>query len=347
MRSPYPWHYTLRWLYYYLNPSIKNHLGLQVSPRTAELSPADARTASFVFFGDLMCTHFDRVPRVAKELAAVFERADVVVGNLEAPLIFEAARPDATYFGHFAMARDFLRDFLGELRVDPKKLLLSSANNHVLDRGPEGVASTTEHLRTLGVTQLGVEPLQVIERTGLRAGFAGWTHWMNDEGHRKKGWVRRPDEVEREDWRALRERERLDVLIGSPHWEYEWQHFPRKESRALATKLFDAGFDAIIGHHPHVLQPLERFGEKLCAYSMGNLNGPPKKRAGWPVKLIGLLELKIFAEGPKKGRIQSYELHPFAQEISPLGEVVRLMTLDEANEPLMRERLDLIYRPIP
>ncbi len=346
MRSPYPWHYTLRWLYYYLNPSIKNHLALDVAPRAKELLPANARTASFVFFGDLMCTHHDRVPAIGPEITAIFERADFVAGNLEAPLIFEAARPDATYFGHFAMARDFLRDFLTALHLDPAKLSLTLANNHVLDRGPEGVASTVKHLRELGVTPMGVDAVGIIERAGLRAGFAGWTHWMNDETHRKHGLVRRQSEVEREDWKALKHRERLDVLVGSPHWEYEWQHFPRAESQALAKKLFAGGFDAIVGHHPHVLQPLEMIDDRLCVYSMGNLNGPPKKRAGWPVKLIALFEMRVFAEGPNKGRIQSYVLHPFAQEITPLGEVVRLMTLEDAGPlaPLMRERLELIYR---
>lgn len=45
----------------------------------------------------------------------------------------------------------------------------------------------------------------------------------------------------------MKSRLQLDCLIGSAHWEYEWQHFPRRETRELATKLHGSGFDLHIG----------------------------------------------------------------------------------------------------
>lgn len=349
MRSPYPWHYTLRWLYYYLYPSTKNHTGLVPIPAAGELAPRVGRTARLVFFGDLMCTHHDVVPEVAPELRRVFEQAELIVGNLEAPIIFEAPRPDATYFGHFAMARGFLASFLEALGAAPGKVALSLANNHILDRGTDGVRSTIEHLEHLGATPLGAEadalPVRVAEVAGLRVGLAGWTRWMNDERHRHRGLVRRTPEIEGVDWADVRRRLALDVLVGTPHWEYEWQHYPRAESRGLARNLLGRGFDIVAGHHPHVLQPLERFERGLCAYSLGNLNGPPKKRAGWPVRLIALLEVEVLTEGASKGQLQSWRVHPFAQEIGPLGEVVRLMPLADAGAlaPRLEQRFRLLF----
>ncbi len=60
------------------------------------------------------------------------------------------------------------------------------------------------------------------------------------------------------------------------HWGSEYMGQPRPEEKKLARALIDAGAGAVIGHHPHVLQPLESYttaeGRKgLIAYSLGNL----------------------------------------------------------------------------
>jgi poly-gamma-glutamate synthesis protein (capsule biosynthesis protein) len=69
---------------------------------------------------------------------------------------------------------------------------------------------------------------------------------------------------------------RCDVLIILVHWGTEYMGQPRPEEKKLARTLIDAGAGAVVGHHPHVLQPLEAYttaqGRKgLIAYSLGNL----------------------------------------------------------------------------
>ena len=69
---------------------------------------------------------------------------------------------------------------------------------------------------------------------------------------------------------------RCDALIVSVHWGIEYSHTPRPEDRDFAHALLEAGALAIVGHHPHVLQPLERYRtasgrDTLVAYSLGNL----------------------------------------------------------------------------
>ena len=61
-----------------------------------------------------------------------------------------------------------------------------------------------------------------------------------------------------------------DVVIVAVHWGIERDTCPSAEQRLLAQQLLDAGADAVIGHHPHVLQPVELSGGKLVAYSLGN-----------------------------------------------------------------------------
>jgi len=61
-----------------------------------------------------------------------------------------------------------------------------------------------------------------------------------------------------------------DMVIVSMHWGEEYQPVPEQATVQLAHTLVDAGADVIFGHHPHVLQPVERYKDKLIFYSLGN-----------------------------------------------------------------------------
>lgn len=61
-----------------------------------------------------------------------------------------------------------------------------------------------------------------------------------------------------------------DAVVVAVHWGIERNPCPNVDQRTLAQQLLDAGADAVIGHHPHVLQPVEHSGGKLVAYSLGN-----------------------------------------------------------------------------
>src|SRR5690349_552752 len=97
MASPYPWHYTLRWLYYYRHPSTKRHSDLAPMPRSQDFPHAPGRIARIFFFGDLMCMKRDEVPAIDPSIRALLSGADLVIGNCEAPVIFKEVRPYAQY----------------------------------------------------------------------------------------------------------------------------------------------------------------------------------------------------------------------------------------------------------
>ncbi len=73
---------------------------------------------------------------------------------------------------------------------------------------------------------------------------------------------------------AVRRRHPDATLIAVVHWGYEFSVLPFPADRAWARRAFDAGVDLVIGHHPHVIQPIERFGSKAVAYSLGNFYMP-------------------------------------------------------------------------
>jgi poly-gamma-glutamate capsule biosynthesis protein CapA/YwtB (metallophosphatase superfamily) len=65
-------------------------------------------------------------------------------------------------------------------------------------------------------------------------------------------------------------KKKAGIVILLIHWGMENYSFPSPEQRLWATKIVEAGADAILGHHPHVLQGIERIGSALVAYSLGN-----------------------------------------------------------------------------
>ena len=342
MSSPYPWHYNLRWLLDYFSPSTKNPTDLVPEPRAATWSDAP-RALRLAFLGDLMCLQNDRLPEIADEVRAVTADADVVFVNCEAPVIFAESRSFARYVGHFAMAEEFLFGLLERLGVTPERAVLSIANNHIADQGPEGIADSVARIEKHGAVAVGARlsedaaPMRVVERSGVKLGVVAWSHWLNS-GHRLERVpnIFRTEAIDSYDWTGARSE--VDLMVAFPHWELEFRHFPRAETRARASALASAGFDVIAGHHPHVLMPIERFGETLCMYSLGNLDGPALRRVGWPVRLGGILTVDV-----AKSAVLGYALHPFVQT-EPELERVRIEPLTDAH-PKMTARFDLVAAP--
>lgn len=71
--------------------------------------------------------------------------------------------------------------------------------------------------------------------------------------------------------KALRSRHPQATLVAFMHWGYELAKYPQPADREWARQAVDAGVDFVIGHHPHVVQGLERHGNGIIAYSLGNL----------------------------------------------------------------------------
>lgn len=335
MTQLYPWHYTLRWPLYHSFPSVRRHTNPPREPLAWSAAGA-GETVKAVFFGDLMNLDQDRMGEVHPALRAALADADLVVGNCEAPVIRRGKNARARYLLRLSMGSDYLRDFFEAFEVEPNRLVMSVANNHAGDHGDRGLTETLERLRALKIQPVGAVdepgPFAIREVGGLRFGFAAWSQWMNRSAFRATRGVYLQDSVEVPDWAGLKRDASVDCLVGMPHWEYEFQHYPRPETAALAARLGAAGFDLLVGHHPHVLQPLERHGRALCFYSLGNLLG---LTLSWPTRLGALLEVHFERTGAERGRVVAYRLQPFAQ----LGtrSRARLVPLAEAPEALRRK----------
>jgi poly-gamma-glutamate synthesis protein (capsule biosynthesis protein) len=243
-------------------------------PRAAELR--------LVAVGDIMM-HQD-VKKAAKdggfdglwsEVSPLLKDADIAFGNLETPVAPQTGRPGVP----------FVFNAPAELPAALRSAgwtVVSTANNHAWDQGSKGLRETIQHLDAAGLLHAGTgatkaeaaKPI-VLERGGLRLGLLAFTDVFNADldDDEDAPWVQALDLDEATSaLRALRPT--VDALIVSVHWGNEYQRTPSPRQKAAAQALVAAGADLILGHHPHVLQPMawvEAEGRRgFVAYSLGN-----------------------------------------------------------------------------
>ena len=156
------------------------------------------------------------------------------------------------------------------------------ANNHANDYGPDALLDTVELLEAAGVATIGAgrdadeayQYLLLSTETGVRVAFVGASMIVPSSFAASAG---TPGIVSAHPPARARVLDTVraaaaeaDVVVVAVHWGIERDTCPSNDQRLLARQLLDAGADAVIGHHPHVLQPVEKVGSKLVAYSLGN-----------------------------------------------------------------------------
>ncbi len=214
-------------------------------------------------------------PALWSDLLPGFREADLVFGNLETPVAPDTGAPGRPFQFNAPAALPSALKASGFS-------ILSTANNHAFDQGHRGLVETLSRVADAGLAPLGsgedkeeAERPVIIERHGLRLGFLGCADIFNADldGRPDQPWVRKLDlDSMAASIRALRPK--VDAVIVSIHWGVEEHHDPTQRQREAAAALIAAGADLILGHHPHVIQPVEWVqsgGRKgLVAYSLGN-----------------------------------------------------------------------------
>lgn len=227
-----------------------------------------------------------------EDVADVMHVADVSFANLETPLV-EPNTSDPWFLNSGAFPLFKAPPELADALKWSNFQVVSVANNHSLDQGEKGIASTLDAVRRAGLIPIGAghtrelaEGPEILRVRGVNIGFLGATGFLNiptsfdaDEPQvavlteaSLPAFCRRVREL----------RSRVDLVVMSVHWGEEEMERPREREIRCARALCEAGVDVILGHHPHVLQPIEVHtaadGRRcLIAYSLGNfVTGNPK-----------------------------------------------------------------------
>ena len=253
---------------------------------------------SILFTGDVLLDRGVRpiaerrgVAYLFDSVQAEFRQSDAVVINLECPLTDTLSPVNKRYI--FRANAEWAND-LRQVGITHAAL----ANNHTNDQGRRGLQATYQHLTDAGIVSIGygcsyeeqVEPVVISKGNTHVAVFnavmMALENWHHLDG---KPGVCQPASDSLVSTIADYHQQHPDTRIVTVlHWGVEFNTFPSMNQRFLARQLADAGVDAIIGHHPHVVQPIDTIGHTLVCYSLGNFvfdQHPPQTRQCLMVRL--------------------------------------------------------------
>ncbi len=191
-----------------------------------------------------------------EKTAEVLESADLTLINLESPLVDNCP---VTTEGMIFCGDPRHIEGLVFAGVDVANL----ANNHLENWGVEGVEGTASLLERAEILPIGINNPQFKEMAGLKVAFLGY----DDTGAGQIVAVADREKVVAEIKQA---KELADLVVVSFHWGEEYTAQPTERQKELAHLAIDSGADLIIGNHPHWLQPVEIYKNKLIVYSHGN-----------------------------------------------------------------------------
>ena len=260
-----------------------------------------------------------------ERLPAEFLGADFVCFNLECCLSDRGAlwEPKPIHFRGKAEHLDLFKSVRG-------RLIANVANNHFLDYGEEAALDTLAALRDRGMACIGAvgeaaEPQPLVldtpaGRVGLLA-FSPAAHGL--PGDARVNLVR--PGVEMAAAQVAAARGTVDVLIVCVHQGVEYTLHVDRRSRTTAQRLVDAGADCVIGHHTHVIQPLELYGRGLICHGIGNflIDVDPRRRP----HAAQTLAVRVTVRGGEIERVclEPFEITPRLQPVPLEGEARRVL----------------------
>jgi len=244
-----------------------------------EKLPQLSEGVSLIFVGDIMLSRdVDKKMEIYgydfpwENVREFIESGDIAFGNLETAIT--SGRDIDTHEMVFRADLENARTLSGA-GFD----ILSLANNHTMDFGAKGMKDTIQYLgeENILISGAGLEPEAYepvyIEKKGIKFAYLSYasTLFMSES----RGAVQDAVGVALMDRKIMKRAveeaaQNADIVIVSMHAGDEYEHESNEEQREFAHAAIEAGADLVIGHHPHVVQPVEEYMGKYIFYSLGN-----------------------------------------------------------------------------
>ena len=221
--------------------------------------PPLPKTITIITTGDVIpartvnykMTKYNNFKYPFEKTAGFLKSADLTLINLESPLIKNCP---VTNEGMIFCGDQRFIEGLKFADID----VVNLANNHVSNYGIDGIKQTVQLLENNNILTCGsFNNLAIKQLNNLKIGFLGWNLLEKFD--------------EQEILQIISQsKQKVDLLIVSFHWGAEYMPAPADWQKKLAYKIIEAGADMIVGNHPHWIQPIEFYKNKLIIYSHGN-----------------------------------------------------------------------------
>ncbi len=334
--------------YFIISGIIKLFSGRNNSTATTSSNPPQDITINMAVVGDIMChtTNFHdayddtndtyNFSKVFVDIQDYIKNADLAIGNLETTF----AGKDVGYTGYPTFnTPEQLAKNISDIGID----VVSTANNHSLDKRYDGLVHTLDELDKVGLSHTGTyrskeeqDTILVKNINGITFAFLSFTYGTNGipVPSDKTYCVNLIDETLILDQISKAKSLNPDVICVNMHWGDEYKLVQNSTQEDLAKLLFSNGVDIILGSHPHVLQPMEKrtilledgtTKEGFLIYSLGNfMSGQVIENTRNSI----ILQLQITKHADNKISIDSYNYVPIYMLDNGAGSKDRYKILD-------------------
>ena len=183
----------------------------------------------------------------------IFSSDDLTIANLEGTLTTGGERADKT----FAFRGD---PSYTQILTSGSVEAVNLANNHSKDYGLQSYQDTIATVEAAGIVSFGYERTALMEIKGIKVGLVGTYELAEGIGCRE-GMIDSINSLKAQG---------AQLIIASFHWGTEKEYYPDEVQKELAHGAIDAGAHLVLGHHPHVLQGIEKYHGRYICYSLGN-----------------------------------------------------------------------------
>lgn len=308
----------------------------------------------------------DRFQGLWRELVPTLRDADFTYGNLEgavAPGVLaggrEARDPGFVYDGQVYSGTNFLFNYHPYLLDDLKASgfdLVSTSNNHSLDRGALGVDRTIDELNRRGLLFTGTRhrtqpegPMFTVAKIrGYDVAWIGCAEATNGIPDRHRQVQSCNGDGVTKLIQSLARDSRYAAIIVTPHWGAEYQTKASAGQIRMAQNWARAGATLILGNHPHVLQPLSWLenglgGKTLVSYSLGNFVAG---QAALERRTSVILHVDFRAQRDGSLRVSQVSYTPFYRLPPPTLTLRRLDSFQTPPEGAMKYVTSILGAPV-
>lgn len=289
-------------------------------------------------FDQVINGQYDKYNYSLKNVRHIFEEDDVTIANLETTLTNSNTKNTRKNFA-FKGEPEYAR-ILSQNSIEVATL----ANNHMHDYGVEGFEDTVKNLENVGVIPIGTDLgysksneyggeltydfSEIVESKGVKIGLLAY-----------KGWDMEEVFLEKLESDIKRLKEEADIVTVSYHWGNEGTHEVNHLQKKLGKYTIDCGADMVIGHHPHVLQGIEKYKGRYIVYSLGNFVFGGNRN---PSDKETMIYQNTFTVNLTRDRIENVEETIIPARISSVNNLnnYQAIILEGKEKTKLREKID-------
>lgn len=186
-----------------------------------------------------------------KKVKPVFSKDDITIVNFEGTLTTSTNRANKafTFKGP--------KKYVGILKKGSVEVV-TLANNHSMDFGRKGLADTQKTLKKNKIAYCYNSTIAYKKIKGIKIAFIGFSQLEGTTASQVTKAIKKA------------KKKRAKIIITSFHWGIEREYYPNSKQTSLAHSAINTGASLVLGHHPHVLQGIERYKGRYIVYSLGN-----------------------------------------------------------------------------